>query len=126
MVLEHRSFGLSSEKSLMVHTPENAVDDLAYFASNVNLPFPDDWLHGSSVGPDKNPLDTHRRELRLCIDKLDNGCSSYGFLCRMIPFWRSTGCHLLLGLLEPIRQNMPGNCSAKIQQVTGYIDSNGT
>ena len=47
MVLEHRFFGLSSEKSPTVHTPENAIDDLAYFASNVKLPFPDDWLYGS-------------------------------------------------------------------------------
>jgi len=47
-VLEHRFFGLSNpypdltEKSLAVHTLENAIDDLVYFANNVKLPFPDD------------------------------------------------------------------------------------
>ena len=46
MVLEHRFFGLSSENRLTVHTPENVIDDLAYFASNLKMPFLDDWLYG--------------------------------------------------------------------------------
>lgn len=46
VVLEHRFFGLSnpynnlSEDSFKVHTVQQAIDDLAYFAQNVQLPMP--------------------------------------------------------------------------------------
>lgn len=46
VVLEHRFFGLSnpfndlSEESFKVHTVQQAIDDLAYFAQNVQLPMP--------------------------------------------------------------------------------------
>lgn len=38
-------------KSLRVHTIQQAIDDLEYFAKNVNLPMPG----GDSVTPDKAP-----------------------------------------------------------------------
>ena len=46
VVLEHRFFGLSnpyndlSEESFRVHTILQAIDDLTYFAQNVQLPMP--------------------------------------------------------------------------------------
>lgn len=61
VVLEHRFFGLSnpypdlSSASFSVHTIDQAIEDLAYFARNVHLPFPPDVEDGSQVGPDKNP-----------------------------------------------------------------------
>lgn len=61
VVLEHRFFGLSnpyqnlSATSFSVHTIEQAIEDLAYFAKNVHLPFPAEIEDGSQVGPDKNP-----------------------------------------------------------------------
>ena len=57
IVIEHRFYGLSnpypdlSVKSLKLHTIQQAIDDLEYFAKNVNLPMPG----GDSVGPDKAP-----------------------------------------------------------------------
>ncbi|CAG8727809.1 12483_t:CDS:2, partial [Acaulospora colombiana] len=61
VVLEHRFFGLSNPRpdlssgSLALHTVHQAVEDLAYFAKNVHLPFPEDVEDGANVGPDKNP-----------------------------------------------------------------------
>jgi hypothetical protein len=61
IVLEHRFFGLSnpypdlSSSSLAVHTIDQAIEDLAYFATNVHLPFPKDVEDGSNVKPQTNP-----------------------------------------------------------------------
>lgn len=38
-------------KSLQVHTIQQAIDDLVYFAKNVHLPMPG----GDQVSPDKAP-----------------------------------------------------------------------
>lgn len=57
IVLEHRFYGESnpypdlSVKSLQVHTIQQAIDDLVYFAQNVELPMRD----GDKVSPDKAP-----------------------------------------------------------------------
>ena len=57
IVLEHRFFGESnpfrdlSVNSLRVHTVQQAVEDLAYFARNVKLPMPG----GDQVTPGRAP-----------------------------------------------------------------------
>lgn len=57
IVLEHRFYGLSnpfpdlSVSSLRVHSIQQAIDDLVYFAQNVNLPMP----NGNNVAPGKAP-----------------------------------------------------------------------
>lgn len=57
IILEHRFFGESnpypdlSVKSLQVHTIEQAIEDLEYFARNVHLPMPG----GDNVAPGKAP-----------------------------------------------------------------------
>ena len=57
VVLEHRYFGLSnpysdlSVTSLKYHTIQQAIDDLAYFAQNVQLPMPG----GNSVAAPTTP-----------------------------------------------------------------------
>ena len=57
VVLEHRFFGISNPfpdltvKSFRVHTIQQAIDDLAYFAQNVQLPLPG----GDQVAPGKAP-----------------------------------------------------------------------
>ncbi len=57
IVLEHRFYGLSnpynnlSVASLQVHTIQQAIDDLVFFAQNVKLPMP----NGDNVTPDKAP-----------------------------------------------------------------------
>lgn len=57
IVLEHRFYGLSnplpdlSVSSLRLHTIQQAIDDLVYFAQNVNLPMP----NGNNLAPGKAP-----------------------------------------------------------------------
>lgn len=57
IILEHRFYGLSNPynnltvSSLSVHTIQQAVDDLVYFAQNVQLPMP----NGNELGPTKAP-----------------------------------------------------------------------
>lgn len=57
IILEHRFYGFSnpypdlSVKSFQVHTIQQAIDDLEYFATNVNLPMP----NGDQLTPDKAP-----------------------------------------------------------------------
>jgi len=57
IILEHRFYGLSNPidnlktESLKLHTIQQAIDDLEYFAKNVVLPQPD----GDKVTPDKAP-----------------------------------------------------------------------
>ncbi|SRR5258706_5210846 len=83
IVLEYRFFGLSnpypdlSQTSLAVHPLENAIDDLVYFANNLEGP-----ARRFTGWARQGPLDTHRQELRLCTDKLDNSCSSWSRPCR--------------------------------------------
>ena len=57
IVLEHRFYGLSNPypdltvKSLRLHTIQQAIDDLEYFAKNVKLAMPG----GDAVAPGKAP-----------------------------------------------------------------------
>ncbi len=57
IILEHRFYGLSNPypdltvESLRLHTLQQAIDDLVYFAKNVELPMP----NGGELGPDKAP-----------------------------------------------------------------------
>lgn len=57
LLFEHRFYGLSNPypdlttKSLRVHTTQQAIDDLVYFARNVVLPIPS----GGELTPDKVP-----------------------------------------------------------------------
>lgn len=57
IVLEHCYYGLStpaaniSAQNLKYHTIQQAIDDLAYFSKQVQLPMPG----GDSVGPDVAP-----------------------------------------------------------------------
>lgn len=57
IILEHRFFGLSnpkpdlSDESLKLHTIEQAIEDIDYFARNVKLPMPG----GDQVQPGKAP-----------------------------------------------------------------------
>jgi hypothetical protein len=57
IVLEHRFYGLSNPypdltvESLKVHTIQQAIEDLVFFARNVDLPMPG----GDNVTPDQAP-----------------------------------------------------------------------
>ncbi|KAF8180113.1 serine carboxypeptidase S28-domain-containing protein [Pholiota molesta] len=124
IVLEHRFYGLSnplpdlSVKSLKLHTIQQAIDDLEYFANNVNLPMPG----GDSVGPDKAPWilvgGSYAGALTswTMVNKPNlfaAGYASSAVVEAILDFWQ---------YFEPIRQNMPKNCSADIQAVIAHVD----
>ncbi|KAG8840362.1 hypothetical protein FRB91_006173, partial [Serendipita sp. 411] len=123
IVLEHRFFGLSnpypdlSTTSLRVHTIEQAIEDLVYFARNVHLPFPEAIEDGNNVGPDKNPWILVGGSYSGALVSwtivshpgvFHAGYSSSGVVQAISYYW---------GYFEPIRQYMPKNCSADVERV---------
>ncbi|KDQ17879.1 hypothetical protein BOTBODRAFT_63640 [Botryobasidium botryosum FD-172 SS1] len=124
IMIEHRFFGKSnpypdlSEESFKVHTLEQAIDDLVYFAKTVVLPMPE----GNSVGADKAPW-------LLFGGSYAGALVSWTMNARPGVFWAgysSSGVVQAIdyywGYFEPIRQNMPKNCSADIERVIKYMD----
>ncbi|KAG7096411.1 hypothetical protein E1B28_003851 [Marasmius oreades] len=124
IILEHRFYGLSNPlpeltgKNLAVHTLQQAIDDLEYFAKNVKLPMP----NGDNLGPDKAPwiLTGGSYSGALTGWTMVNkpglfwaGYSSSGVVETIFDFW---------GYFEPIRQNMPQNCSADVEAAIAHID----
>ncbi|KDQ19648.1 hypothetical protein BOTBODRAFT_444845 [Botryobasidium botryosum FD-172 SS1] len=122
--LEHRYFGLSSpypdlsEESLRFHTLEQAIDDFVYFAKTAVLPMPG----GDCVGADTTPwLLFGGSYPGALVNWIMNahpgvfwaGYSSSGVVETISDYW---------SYYEPIRQNMPQNCSADIERVIEYVD----
>ncbi|TBU29166.1 peptidase S28 [Dichomitus squalens] len=125
IVIEHRFFGDSnphpdlSVQSLQVHTIEQAIEDLAYFAKTVKLPQPD----GDKLAPGKAPwilvggsysgalvsytMHTHP-------ELFYAGYASSAVVQAIGHFWK---------YFEPVREWMPANCSADVQAVIQYVDS---
>ncbi|KAK7053371.1 hypothetical protein VNI00_003997 [Paramarasmius palmivorus] len=131
IVIEHRFFGDSnpqpdlSEESLKYLTIQQSMDDLVYFAKNVKLPMPG----GDQVPPNKVPWiligGSYSGALTAWTMAKNPGVfwagySSSGVVQPILDFWQ---------YYEPIRQNMPQNCSADIQRVIEFVDetfANGT
>ncbi|KAJ7591592.1 serine carboxypeptidase S28-domain-containing protein [Mycena floridula] len=125
IILEHRFFGLSnpypdlSVKSFRVHTVQQAIDDLEYFARNVKLPM----LNGDNLGPDKAPW--------ILIGASYSGAlTSWTMVNKPGLFWAGYASSAIVEAtfnfweyFEPIRQNMPANCSADVQKVIAHVDS---
>ncbi|RDB19887.1 putative extracellular serine carboxypeptidase [Hypsizygus marmoreus] len=124
IVLEHRFYGFSnprpdlSVESLRLHTLQQAIDDLVYFANHVNLPMP----NGDKLTPDKAPwvLVGGSYSGALTSWTMVNkpgvffaGYASSGVVEAILNFWE---------YFEPIRLNMPKNCSADVQAVIGHIE----
>lgn len=131
VMLEHRFYGFSnpyqnlSVASLQVHTIPQAIDDLAYFANNVQLPMPG----GDQLSPANAPW-------ILVGGSYAGALTSYTLLNQPDAFWAGYSSS---GVVEGIinfwqyfdipRQYMPQNCSADVQAVIAYIDEtfvNGT
>lgn len=128
IVLEHRFFGLSnphpdlSSASLAVHTVHQAVEDLAYFAKNVHLPFPEEVEDGANVGPEKNPW-------ILVGGSYSGALTSWAKLSHPEVWWAGYASSAVVqainyywGYFEPIRQYMPRNCSADVEKVISHMD----
>ncbi|KAJ6560457.1 serine carboxypeptidase S28-domain-containing protein [Mycena capillaripes] len=124
VVLEHRFFGLSNPrpdltvKSLKLHTLQQAIDDLEYFANNVVLPMP----NGDKLKPTTTPwiLTGGSYGGALTSWTMVNkpglfaaGYASSGVVESIFDFWQ---------YFEPIRLFMPANCSADVVRVMSHID----
>lgn len=125
VILEHRFYGLSnpapdlSGKSLQgLHTIQQAIDDLEYFAFNVKLPQPD----GDNLTPDKAPWilagGSYSGALTswTMVNKPDlfaAGYASSAVVEAILDYW---------GYFEPIRQFMPKNCSNDVAAVIAHVD----
>ncbi|PBK81559.1 hypothetical protein ARMGADRAFT_948001, partial [Armillaria gallica] len=124
IVLEHRFFGESNPypnldvSSFQYHTIAQAIEDNVYFAKNVVLP----QDNGDRVGPDKAPWIIIGGSYPGALvswtmaahpDVFWIGYSSSGVVHVQIDFWQ---------YYEPIRENMPKNCSADVEAVITYVD----
>jgi hypothetical protein len=95
-----------------------AIADLDYFAKNVKLPF----QGGDKLKPNQVPWvivgGSYSGALvswtMTQIDTFWAGYSSSGVVEAITDFW---------GYFEPIRQQMPKNCSADVQTVISHIDT---
>ncbi|KIJ35161.1 hypothetical protein M422DRAFT_69992 [Sphaerobolus stellatus SS14] len=125
VLIEHRFFGLSNpidnleDESLALLTIDQATKDLSYFANNVVLPQP----NGDKLSPKEAPwvLIGGSYAGALTSWTLVNqpgvfwaGYASSGVVEAITDYW---------AYFEPIRQNMPKNCSADIEAVITHIDS---
>ncbi|TFK38223.1 serine carboxypeptidase S28-domain-containing protein [Crucibulum laeve] len=126
VVIEHRFFGLSnplpdlSEKSLELLTIDQGMKDLVYFSQNVKLPMPGGDTEG--IKPHKTPwiLNGGSYAGGLTTWTMNKnpgvfwaGYSSSGVVKPMVEFWE---------YFEPIRQNMPQNCSLDVERVVTWVD----
>ncbi|CDO77024.1 hypothetical protein BN946_scf184380.g10 [Trametes cinnabarina] len=125
IVLEHRYYGLSnpygdlSVKSLKYHTIQQAIDDLEYFAKNVDLPMPG----GDAVKPGQAPWilvgGSYSGALTsfTMVNKpnlFQAAYASSAVVESIIDYW---------GYFQPILEWMPKNCSTDVQAVIAHIDS---
>ncbi|TFK66908.1 peptidase S28 [Pluteus cervinus] len=124
IIIEHRFFGLSNPypdltvSSLKLLNIQQAIDDLVYFAENVNLPMPG----GDQVTPTQAPwiLIGGSYSGALTSWAMVNkpgvfwaGYSSSGVVQAILDFWQ---------YFEPVREGMPKNCSADVEVVIAHVD----
>ncbi|TFK25968.1 hypothetical protein FA15DRAFT_638482 [Coprinopsis marcescibilis] len=124
IVLEHRFYGESnpypdlSVESFRVHTIQQAIDDLEYFAKNAVLPM----VNGDKLTPDRAPWilvgGSYAGALVswTIVDKpgvFFAGYSSSAPVQAILSYWE---------YFEPVRQYMPQNCSADVQAVVAHLD----
>lgn len=124
IVLEHRYYGYSnpyvdlSTESLQYHTIQQAIDDLEYFAYNVELAMPG----GNNVTPADAPWILTGCSYAGALtsftkvnkpDVFHSAWSSSGVVESIVDYW---------GYFDIVRQFMPQNCSADVQAVISYID----
>ncbi|KAH9174223.1 peptidase S28 [Lactarius sanguifluus] len=124
IVIEHRFYGLSnpypnlSVASFKYHTIDQAINDLAFFAKNVTLPFGDGdkvsptyapWgLIGGSYSGALTAFTLHQHP-----DVFWAGYASSAVVQSIVDFWQ---------YFEPVRQFMPQNCSNDVQKVVAHWD----
>ncbi|KAF4615694.1 hypothetical protein D9613_012558 [Agrocybe pediades] len=125
--IEHRFFGLSNPyptltaNNLAVNTIAQSIQDMANFALSAKLAMPGGET--DAIRPNNKPWifvgGSYSGALATYIlNKEPNifwaAYSSSGVVQPIADFWQ---------YFEPIRQHMPQNCSADVEQVIKYVDS---
>ncbi|KAK2464509.1 hypothetical protein APHAL10511_003488 [Amanita phalloides] len=124
IILEHRFFGLSNPKrdlsveNLKYLTIQQAIEDLVYFANNVQLPMP----NGDKLSPSYAPW-------VLIGGSYSGALTSWTMVNQPGVFWAGYASSAVVEAIlnfweyfEPIRQHMPQNCSADVQVVIEFAD----
>ncbi|KAF9077060.1 serine carboxypeptidase S28-domain-containing protein [Rhodocollybia butyracea] len=124
IVLEHRYYGLSnpvpnlSGKNLRYHTIHQAIEDLVYFANNVDLP----QMNGAGLSPATAPW-------ILIGGSYSGALTSWTMVNHPDVFWAGYASSAVVEAIldywsyfEIIREFMPANCSADIAVVIAYVD----
>ncbi|KAH9855013.1 peptidase S28 [Lenzites betulinus] len=124
IVLEHRYYGLSnpygdlSVQSLKYHTVQQAIDDLEYFAKNVDLPM---------AGGDA--LKVGQAPWVLVGGSYSGALTSFTMVNKPNVFQAAYASSAVVesitdywGYYEPIRQFMAPNCSADIEAAIAHLD----
>ncbi|TEB28027.1 peptidase S28 [Coprinellus micaceus] len=127
VILEHRYYGESqpfrdmSVAHLEYHTIAQAMDDLVYFAQNVNLTMP---------GGDTDAIRPHKAPWILLGGSYAGALTSWTLNQKPGVFWAgysSSGViQPLLNFYQyfnPIQSHMPANCSADVQAAIQLVDS---
>ncbi|KAJ3985743.1 serine carboxypeptidase S28-domain-containing protein [Lentinula detonsa] len=120
IVLEHRFFGLSNPlpsltgENLRYLTLQQSIDDIEYFVKNVDLPMPGgDHLDAPWImvgGSYSGALTSYTMDNKPGL--FYAGYASSAPVQAMYDYW---------GYFEPIRENMPANCSADVEAVIEHI-----
>ncbi|KAF8552214.1 hypothetical protein OG21DRAFT_1465999 [Imleria badia] len=124
VMLEHRFFGYSNpydnltSQSLELLTIQQAIDDLVYFAQNVDLPMPG----GDNVKPDTTPW-------ILIGGSYAGALTSWTMVNKPGIFHAGYASSAVVEAITdyysyftPIREYMPKNCSSDVQAVIAYLD----
>jgi pimeloyl-ACP methyl ester carboxylesterase len=124
VLVEHRFFGYSNpydnltSQSLELLTIQQAIDDLVYFAQNVNLPMPG----GDNVKPDTTPW-------VLLGGSYSGALTSWTMVNKPDVFRAGYATSSVVEAMTdyysyftPIREYMPQNCSSDVQAVIAYLD----
>ncbi|KZV68144.1 peptidase S28 [Peniophora sp. CONT] len=125
VLIEHRYFGDSNPNyeltvdSLQHLTVQQAIDDLAYFAQTVTLPF----TGGDAVKPDTTPW-------ILVGGSYSGALAAYAVANQPDVFWAGySSSGVVQGIVDfydyfkPIQENMPKNCSSDVAAVIAHFDS---
>ncbi|KAH7916580.1 peptidase S28 [Hygrophoropsis aurantiaca] len=125
VLLEHRFFGTSNpydnltSQSLEVLTIQQAIEDLVYFAQNVNLPMPG----GDQVKPHQVPWvlvgGSYAGALTAWTMENKPGIFHAAYASSAVV----EAITDFYALFTPIREHMPKNCSADVERVVAYLDN---
>ncbi|EFQ31491.1 serine carboxypeptidase S28 [Colletotrichum graminicola] len=131
IMVEHRNWGtslpyaLQDTKNLQQHTVANAVQDLVYFARNVELPFDTNSSSNAPQAPWVYTGGSYSGYLAAAIAKLAPG-TFWAYHASSAPV---EAINYYWSYFLPIQEGMPKNCSRDFERIIEHVDTvlnNGT